>query len=170
MKKGNYKRTPEHIIKQIVDLYNSGLNKTDISKELNISISVICSYTPAVRRHMDDYDKAYISKLYALGKTQIEIGEIIGFSRDTVARVTKTLPKRKKPHRQVFKPKVIKPKKLKPVIKKEKPNNAGKEVNTIKLVTKERPPVYKKIRLDNRTEIETYSVDEYESKLLKYGI
>ena len=170
MKKGNYKRTPEHIVKQIQELHASGLNKTEVANKLGLAISVVCSYTVQVRRRLKPEDKIRIAELYDLGKTQIEIGEIIGFSRDSIARVTKTLPSRKKPHKQVFKPKAIKPKKLKTVIKKEKPNNAGKEVNIIKLVTKERPPVYKKIRLDNRTEIETYSADEYKSKLLKYGI
>lgn len=174
-RKGNYKTTPEHIVKKIRELFDSGLTKTQIHKQTGIALSVVCRYTPTIGKHMKDEDKARIAMLYAEGKTQIEIGAIVGFNRDTVARVTKTLPKRKKPHNQVFKPKKVaekpipKPKKLKTVIKKGKPDNSGKDVNVVKLPTKVRPPVYKRIRIDDKTEYETYSREEYEEKLAKYS-
>lgn len=177
MKEIKHKRTPQHIVDKIKSMEKAGFSKTNISKELNVVISVVANYTERTRRNMNESDRSRISELYLQGKTQIEIGKIVGFSRDAVARVTKDLPKRKKPHKQNREPKtkpsgvpIPKIKKLKAVIRKEKVNNLGKEVNVRKLETKPRPPVYKKIRLDSKTEIETYSEAEYLEKVEKYGM
>ena len=175
-RKGKYKTTPEQIIKQIQDLHTSGLNKTEVANKLGLCISVVSRYTTPVRKHLKEEGKQMIAKLYLEGLTQVEIGKIVGFSRDTVARVTKTLPKRKKPHDQVFKKKMPAPekvqkvKKLKVKVTKQKPDSFGKEVNIRRLETKVRPPVYKSLKIADRTWIETFSEAEYRQKKEKYGL
>lgn len=175
-RKGKYKTTPEQIIHKVKELEKQGLTKTQISKETELCISVVARYTTPVRKHLKEVDKQMISKLYSEGLTQVEIGKIVGFSRDTVATVTMTLPKRKKPHNQVFKKKMPAPekvekvKKLKVKVTKQKPDSFGKDVNIRRLETKSRPPIYKSLKIADRTWIETFSEAEYQQKKKKYGL
>lgn len=168
---GHKKITPEQKA-EINRVYKETNNKTETSRLLGLSIATINRYTKPSKEFYTEQDKENVLKLYKTGNfLQNEIAIKLNVSKSFVQRVLKCLPKPKKPKTEKVKlQKTPNVKKLKAVVTVQKPSNYGKEVNIRKLEPLIRPKVYKKIRLDSKTEIETYSESEYQEKCLKYGI
>lgn len=168
---GHKQITPEQKA-EINRVYKETNNKTETSKILGLSLSTINRHTTPSKQFYTEQDKENVLKLYETGNfLQNEIAIKLNASTSFVQRVVKGLPKPKKPKKEKVKlPKTPNVKKLKAVVTVQKPSNYGKEVNIRKLEPLIRPKVYKKIRLDSKTEIETYSEAEYLEKVEKYGV
>lgn len=155
------------------ELYESGLTKAEIATKLGLCASTVSAHTPREKKFLNEDVKKQITDLYFKGLTHAEIGKRIGMHSDSVSKVARTLPKRKKPHNIAFKEekeRPVKVKKLRTVKPKQKPDSFGKEVNIKKIETKVNPPLYKRLKIRDRTWIDTFSEEEYEAKKVKYNL